>query len=191
MVTAAAAVLTVALTYPIAFKLGQVGRVDLADGQFSIWNVAWVAHALIEDPLHVYDANIFHPHTRTLAYSEGNLGAGLLAVPVYWATHNPYAALNFSVLVSFLVTTVGMYYLVRHLVHDRRAAVVSAICFAFCPHLFAHLAQVQALMTLWIPFTMLAFHRLSDRPTPKMTPEASTVTRCINIVYAPITWWVK
>jgi hypothetical protein len=54
---------------------------------------------------------------------------------------------------------------VRYLVNDRRAAAVSAICFAFCPHMFAHLAQVQALMTLWIPFAMLAFHRLSDRPT--------------------------
>jgi hypothetical protein len=38
----APALSTAALTYPLAFKL-DVGRVDAADGQFSIWNVAWVA----------------------------------------------------------------------------------------------------------------------------------------------------
>src|SRR5712671_3414897 len=85
-VLVAAALLTALFTYPIAFKLGRVGRVDNGDGQLSIWNVAWVAHTLAVDPLHVFDANIFYPHRGTLAYSEGNLGAGALAMPVYWAT---------------------------------------------------------------------------------------------------------
>jgi len=161
-----AGVLTAALTYPLAFKLGSVGRVDAADGQFSIWNVAWVARTLVVDPLHVYDANIFYPHRGTLAYSEGNLGTGLLAIPAYWATRNPYAAHNSAVLLSFLVTAIGTYYLVRYLIGDRRAAAISAIGFAFCPHLFSHMAQVQVLMTLGIPFCMLAFHRAADRPTP-------------------------
>ena len=161
-----AGVLTAALTYPLAFKVGSVGRVDAADGQFSIWNVAWVARTLIVDPVHVYDANIFYPHRGTLAYSEGNLGTGLLAIPAYWATRNPYAAHNSAVLLSFLLTAIGTYYLVRYLVGDRRAAAISAIGFAFCPHVFAHMAQVQVLMTLGIPFCMLAFHRAADRPTP-------------------------
>ena len=161
-----AASLTALLTYPIAFKLGSVGRADQSDGQFAIWVVSWVARTLVADPLHLFDANIFHPHRGTLAYSEANIGAGLTAVPVYWLTKNPFAAHNSAVLFSFLLTAVGTYYLARYLVSDRRAAAVSAICFAFCPHVFGHLAQVQALMTLWIPFAMLAFHRLTDRPTP-------------------------
>ncbi|MCC7416670.1 MAG: hypothetical protein IT176_05960 [Acidobacteria bacterium] len=165
LVGAASAAATAALTYPLAFRLGSVGRVDQADGQFSIWNVAWVARTLIADPRHLFDANIFYPHTGTLAYSEANIGAGLVAAPIYWLTRNPYAAHNAAVLVSFVLAAAGMYYLVRYLAGDRRAAAVSALCFAFCPHIFAHLAQVQALMTLWIPFAMLAFHRLVDRPT--------------------------
>ena len=59
---------TVLMTYPLAFHPGSLGRTDSFDGQFSIWNVAWVAHALVVDPLHVFDANIFHPHRWTLAY---------------------------------------------------------------------------------------------------------------------------
>src|SRR5204862_4327894 len=165
-VVVAAALLTALLTYPIAFKLGRVGRVDNGDGQLSIWNVAWVARTLPVDPLHVFDANIFYPHRGTLAYSENNLGAGVLAVPVYLATRNAYAALNSAVLLSFILTATGMYYLVRYLTHDRRAAAMSAIWFTFCPFIFARTAHIQLLMTAGLPFVMLAFHRMADRPTP-------------------------
>jgi hypothetical protein len=166
LVLLGAALMTAALTYPTAFKIGRVGRVDNGDGKLSIWNVAWVARTLVSDPFHVYDANIFYPHRGTLAYSENNLGAGALAVPVYWATRNPYAALNFAMLLAFTLSGTGMYYLVRYLTGDRRAAVVSAIGFAFCPFVFAHTAHIQLLMTAGLPFTLLAFHRLADRPSP-------------------------
>jgi hypothetical protein len=166
-VIAVSAILSVAFTYPIAFKLGGSGRVDNGDGQLSIWNVAWVARTLVVDPRHVFDANIFYPHRGTLAYSENNLGAGALAIPSYWLSGgNPYAAHNVVVLLAFMLTATGTYYLVRYLTEDRRAAAVSAICFAFCPYLFAHTAHIQLLMIAGLPFSMLAFHRMADRPTP-------------------------
>jgi hypothetical protein len=164
LVLLAGAALSVALTYPTAFELGRVGRVDKGDGQLSIWNVAWVARTLVVDPRHVFDANIFYPHRGTLAYSENNLGAGALAIPMYWATRNPYAAHNFVMLLAFVLSAAGMYYLVRYLTGDRRAAAISAIGFAFCPFVFAHTAHIQLLMTAGLPFTMLAFHRMADRP---------------------------
>jgi hypothetical protein len=159
-------VLAVGLTYPLAFHPGSLGRTDNADGQFAIWNVAWVARTLIVDPLHVFDANIFHPHRWTLAYSEANLGAGLLAVPVYWLTGNPYAAFNATLLASFVLGGLGMYYLVRYLVGDPRAALIAAVPFAFCPYLFGHIPHIQLLMTAGLPFCLLLFHRLADGPTP-------------------------
>jgi hypothetical protein len=58
-----------------------------------------------------------------------------------------------------------MYYLVRYLMNDRRAAVVAGICFAYCPYIFAHLPHIQLLMTAGLPFSLLAFHRLADRPS--------------------------
>ncbi len=165
LVLLASALLTTAFTYPTAFKLGHVGRVDNGDGKLSIWNVAWVARTLVVDPLHVFDANIFYPHRATLAYSENNLGAGVLAVPIYWATGNPYAALNFAMLMAFILSATGAYYLVRYLTGDRRAAAISGISFAFCPFVFAHTAHIQLLMTAGLPFSLLAFHRMADKPT--------------------------
>ncbi len=156
--------LTIALTYPLAFHPGSVGRVDNGDGQLSIWNVAWVARTLVVDPLHVFDANIFYPHRWTLVYSETNLGAGALAIPVYWATRNPYAAHNFVLLLSFVLSATGTYYLIRYLVDDRRAALIAAIGFAYCPYVFGHLPHIQLLMTAGLPLSLLAFHRVADRP---------------------------
>ena len=158
-------VLTVLFTYPLAFHMGSVGRVDNGDGQFSIWNVAWVARALVLDPVHVFDANIFYPHRGTLIYSETNLGAGALAVPVYWATRNAYAAHNFVLLLSFVLSAAGMYCLVRYLVADGRAAFVAAILFAFCPYVLAHTPHIQLMMTAGLPFSLLALHRVVDGPT--------------------------
>ena len=166
--------LTVAVTWPLVTVIGSAARVDNADAQFSIWNVAWVARTLIVDPLHVFDANIFYPHRGTLAYSEANLGAGLLALPVYWATGNPYSAYNFILLLSFVANATAMYYLARYLTGSRPAAVVAAIGFAFCPYVFGHLPHVQLLMTAGLPLGLLAFHRLSDAPSPSPRYRART-----------------
>jgi hypothetical protein len=165
LVVSAFGILTVLLIAPMALHLGSVGRLDNADTRMLIWNVAWVARTLIVDPLHVLDANIFYPHRGTLVYSESNLGAGVLAIPVYWATRNPYAAHNFVVLLTFVLSGTATYYLVRYLSGDRRAAAISGICFAYCPYVFSHLPHIHLLMTAGVPLSMLAFHRLADRPT--------------------------
>jgi hypothetical protein len=157
--------LAVAFTYPMSLHLASLSRTDSADGQFSIWNVAWVAHALITQPRHLLDANIFYPRPHTLVYSETNIAAGTLAVPAYWFTRNAYVAHNFVLVLSFVLGAMSMYYLMRYLVGDRRAAIVAAIVFAFTPHLFAHLQHVQLLMTAGIPLALLSFHRLADSPT--------------------------
>jgi len=157
-------VLSVVMTFPLALHPGSFGRVDNGDGQFSIWNVAWVARTLVVDPLHVFDANIFYPNHGTLAYSENNIGAGILAIPVYWATRNAYAAHNFVLLLSFVLSAVGLYALVRYLTASRGAALVSGVCFAFCPYVFAHTPHIQLLMTAGLPLGLLACHGLVDRP---------------------------
>ena len=69
----------VVMTWPMMTAPGSLARMDSYDGKFSVWNVAWVAHALVDDPSNVFNANIFYPHTGTLAYSEANLVAGAIA----------------------------------------------------------------------------------------------------------------
>ena len=165
LVVLAATALTVLLTYPVAFHLDRIGRVNTDDGRWSIWVVSWVAHALTTDPTRLYHANIFYPHAYTLAYSEANLGAGLIGAPVWALTRNPYITHNVAFLVAFVLAFCGAYYLTRYLVGDRGAAFIAGILYAFCPFIFARTAHIQLLFIGLIPFCMLAFHRLVDRPT--------------------------
>ncbi len=162
-VAAGAAVLAILLTYPLAFKIDRVGRVDSGDGQFSIWNVAWVAHSLVTRPDRLFDANIFYPHRNALAFSEANLVAGTLAVPAYWLTGNPYLAHNSVVLLGFVLSVIGTYLLVRYLAGHRGAAAVAAITYAFCPFVFARQAHIQLLLIFTLPFVLLALHVFIDR----------------------------
>ena len=97
-------VLVVVNTWPLRAALDRIGRADSYDGQYGLWQAAWVARALVTDPLHVYDANIFYPHRSTLAFSEPSLLAGILGLPAYLATHSPYATHNLAVLGFFLLS---------------------------------------------------------------------------------------
>jgi len=163
-VVAVALLLTAALTYPLIVKLDRVGRLNTDDGRYALWNVAWVADALIVHPTTLFDANIFYPARRALAFSEANIGAGTLAVPAWGLTGNPYLAYNTVVFFAFAMGAAGAYYLVRHLSGSREAAAVGAVLFAFCPFIFARTAHIQLLMTFGLPFSLLAFHRLVAHP---------------------------
>jgi hypothetical protein len=157
--------LTIVMTWPTASRLGTMGRFDNGDGRFSIWNVSWVAHAMLNDPLHVLDANIFHPHPRTLTYSELNLGAGVLALPAYAATRNPVAAHNSAVLIALFAAFLATWALVRRLTGSFAAGILAATGYTFSAYTAAHTAHIQLLMVFGFPLIMLAFHRLADRPS--------------------------
>lgn len=163
-VGAAAVALTAVLMYPISLHPGAFARTDNADGEFGVWNVAWVARTLVVDPRHVFDANIFYPHRWTLAYSESNLATSVLALPGYWLTRSPFVAYNSAVLLMCVLSVMATSALVRRLTGSRGAALVSAIGFAFCPYVMANTAEIQLMMTAGLPLTLLAFHRYADRP---------------------------
>jgi hypothetical protein len=165
LVALAATGLAVVLTYPLAFRIDSIGRVNTDDGRWSIWVVSWVAHALTTKPFAVFDANIFYPHRLTLAYSEANIAAGAIGAPVWLLSRNPYLTHNIVVMISFVVAFAGAYYLIRYLTGSQAAAMVAGVMFAFCPFIFARTAHIQLLLTGGLPFCLLAFHRLVDRAT--------------------------
>lgn len=157
------AALVTVLTYPTVPKMGSVGRFDNGDGRFSIWNVAWVARTIVADPRHLLDGNIFWPHTGTLAYSELNLVAGVIATPVYALTKNPLAATNFAIACALWLSFMCTWALVRRLTGSGSAGVVAGAAYTFCPYLLSHTSHVQLLMAFVIPLLFLALHRLVEQ----------------------------
>jgi hypothetical protein len=155
---------TTILTWPLVLGFDRFGRTAPGDGPYSIWNVAWVAHALTSDPLHLLDANIFHPHSKALTYSEINLVPGLVAVPGWLATHNPYVAHNIALFFGFTTSAISAWLLARKLTGHGGAAFVGAVLYAFCPYFFAHTPHIQLLMGGGIPIALLLMYRVAAVP---------------------------
>jgi hypothetical protein len=67
---------------------------DAYDAQFQAWGLAWVGHALVHSPLHIFDANIFAPVPNTLAFTEPLVGYGLLGLPLGLVGLSPVGVVN-------------------------------------------------------------------------------------------------
>ncbi len=161
-----ACLLSIALTWPFAARLDSGGRVETGDGRHGIWNVSWVAHALTTAPSTLFDANIFYPHDNSLAFSEANLVAGVLAIPAWLLTGgNPYAAYNSVVLMAFPLAALAMFGLARTLGASRFGSAVAAIIYGYSPFMFAHIAHIQLLMTFGPALSLLMLHRFVAMPT--------------------------
>ena len=150
--------LAVILTWPQALHLGsQTALHD--DPMFSIWRLSWVAHALPTDPAHLFDANIFHPHRRTLAHSDAMLLQAFVAAPWLWAHVNPVLVYNMLLLGGIVYSGLGMFVLARYLMKDADAALVSAAIFTLVPYRVEHFMHLELQWTVWMPLTLWAVHR--------------------------------
>ena len=159
LVVAGFVLLTIVLTYPqIRFMSSRMG--EHYDSLFSVWRLAWIAHQLPRDPLHLFDGNIFYPRLHTLAYSDAVLLPGVLGAPLIWIGLSPVLVHNLLVLFSFAACGVAMYLLCRELTGSPVAACVGGIVFAFQPYRFAHYPQLELLWGWPIPLAFLATHRV-------------------------------
>jgi hypothetical protein len=99
---AAGLVMAIAVTWPLVTKLGHVGH-DAFDPRFQAWTIDWVQHKL-GSPGSLFDANIFAPEPRTLAYSDSLLGIAVPMLPFRWFGVSPIGQLNVALLLSFATT---------------------------------------------------------------------------------------
>ena len=146
------------LTWPAAAHLGSVAT-DLGDPLLTAWILAWDVHALTVAPLRFFDANMFHPHRGTLAYTEHLVGLLPFAGPARLAGAGVLVAHNLVWLATFPLTGLTMFWLVRHLTGHAGAATVAALLYAFSHFRFGQLGHVQMLSHQWLPLLLLGLHR--------------------------------
>ncbi len=161
LAAAALAAATVLMTWPQALALRSLPAHQ--DVLFSMWRLEWIAHALGDRGLHLFDANIFHPATGTLAYSDATLLEGVLTAPLVWAGVTPAVAYNLVLLLGMLASALGMFALVSHLTGESAAGLVAALPFAFAPYRFEHYMHLELQWAVWIPLAFLFVHRAIER----------------------------
>ena len=155
------ALLTVVATWPQAQRLATQATPH-QDVFFNMWRLRWFAHALVTAPAHLFDANIFHPEPRTLAYSDAMVVEGLVAAPMLWAGVRPVLVHNLLLLGALAASGVAMFALARYLTGSRGAGVIAGIIFAFAPYRFEHIMHMELQWAMWTPLAFLALHRTFD-----------------------------
>jgi hypothetical protein len=148
-------VLTIVLTYPQARHLTTHVSSHF-DSLFSVWRLAWVAHQLATDPLHLFDANIFFPAPRTLAYSDAMLLPGVALAPLAWLGISPIAIYNIALLASFVFSALAAAALGWRLTGRVEAGIVAGVIFGFAPHRVDHFSHLELLLNWWMPLAFIA-----------------------------------
>src|SRR5438067_1819686 len=147
------------MTWPWAAHMGEAIN-PFGDVIVQMTSLRWNAHALVTNPAGLFEAPLFYPYAHSLAFSENLLGQTLLALPFLLLTGNPALAANFNILLSFVLTGLFTYLLVRDLTGSRGAGLLSGVAFAFCPFRFMQMGHLHMLATEWFPFTLWALHSI-------------------------------
>lgn len=146
------------LTWPLTLHLVSGLPYDLGDPLLNVYILAWDADRLRHGLSGLWDATLFYPYPRTLAWSEHLLGTALFTAPVQWLTGNPVLVHNVAMLGSYTLAGVGMFGLVRQLTGRTDAALMAAVAFACAPHRVLLGSRVQMLMSGWMPLALWALH---------------------------------
>jgi Protein of unknown function (DUF3108) len=158
---------TIVFTWPLPVSLrSHLGAPEgPGDPYLNLWILGWDLRTLTARPVSlvdgtIFNANIFHPATGTLAYSDHLLPQAVALLPLYWATGDPVLCYNVLLIVSFLASAIAMHALARTLGAPHLAAAVAGITWAFWPYRVAHLIHLQLQALYFLPLAVLALHRL-------------------------------
>ncbi len=152
--------LTIGHTWPLAAAPGYWSRIDNADYSLNAWILAWVVHQAPRDPLHLFDANIFYPERRTLAFSEHLVPQAVLIAPVRWAGGSAITAVNIATMAGFVLGGWAMTAVIARWTGSWPAGLVSGSLLAFNAHTMSRLTHVQALHNYYLPLALMACDKL-------------------------------
>jgi len=155
--------LVLLLTYPLILNMGSSIK-DPVDPLLSAWIMSWN----IQQIMHMnfqgfFDANIFFPYKKTIAYSEFMLTQSLAALPFFLATKNIILAQNIVILLSLITSALGMFFLARYLTKNTYGGFIAGLIYAFSPYMFGHISHLHMIAAGGIPFAFLFLHKFFDQ----------------------------
>lgn len=150
-------------TWPMPSDPAHLTRLDNDDTAFNTWVVAWVGHQIVRDPLRLFDAPIFYPAPRALAFSEHMVVQGAMGAPLQWLGAPPALVYNVLVWLGLLLSGWAMALLIRAWTGSFTAGVVAGCLYAFNAHTLTRYAHLQALHLQFLPAVLFLLDRLLRR----------------------------
>jgi hypothetical protein len=165
LVALAGVLLAVITSWPLVLHLSSRIAPDLGDPVRTAWEVAWVGHAILHDPLHLFDANAFYPHPLSLAFSDSLLGYGPTAL-IGSGTVAALVRYNLLFLFAWSLCFVGAYLLARELGLGRLGAAAAGAAFAYAPYRVTEAGHLHVISSGGLPlalFLLLRGYRRGSR----------------------------
>jgi len=154
-------------TWPLVLHMGSRISPDLGDPVRTAWEVAWVGHAMLHSPLHIFDANAFYPHPLSLAFSDSLLGYGPAAL-IGSGTVAALVRYNLLFLFAYALCVFGGYLLAREIGLSKLGAAAAGIAFAYAPYRVTEAGHLHVISSGGIPlalFLLLRGYRRGSVPT--------------------------
>lgn len=148
------AILTVVMTWPLAVYMKDEVVGQIGDNIYFIWMIGWIKKALFElgvNPFDVWFLN--YPQGWSMAYTEITPIMLALALPFSFLGGATFAY-NAAMMLTFVLSGLGMFLWVRALTCNRAAALVAGTIYAFLPYHFAHflIGHLNLSGIQWFPF---------------------------------------
>lgn len=151
-------VLTLFVTYPLAFAAGSLLSRPIDDPLLNTWILWWNTQAW---PLTAawWNAPMFYPSGGAMAFSELLIGLLPITAPLQWLSGNPVIAYNAAVLLSFPLCALAAHALALELTGRHDAALLAGLAFGFSPYRANEIGHLQMISYYWAPIALLALHR--------------------------------
>jgi len=150
--------LAVLTTWPLVLHMPSRIAPDLGDPVRTAWEIAWVGHAMLHSPLHLFDANTFYPHRLSLAFSDSLLGYG----PAAFFGSGTVAALvryNLLFLFAWSLCFAGAYVLARELGLGRFGGAAAGAAFAYAPYRVTEAGHLHVISSGGLPLALFLLLR--------------------------------
>src|SRR4051794_33047247 len=155
LVLAALAAVSLALVmhWPLPLHVGRDVARDLGDPLPQAWQVAWDGHALLHQPLDLFQSDVFWPLRDSLAFSDALVGYA----PAGAIGSGPHAAIvryDLLFLFAYALAFLGAYLLARELGAGRAGAMVAGAAFAYAPWRLEQDGHLHVLSSGGIPLAL-------------------------------------
>ncbi|HKH40348.1 MAG TPA: hypothetical protein VKA41_00680 [Solirubrobacterales bacterium] len=148
-----ASLLAIVMTWPLLIHLGSVVPRDIGDPLAEAWQPAWGGHALLDQPLHFFDANRFWPLKNSLAFGDALIGYA----PTGVIGRGPHAAMvryDLLFLFAYALAFFGAYLLARELGLSPVGAAIAGAAFAYAPYRLEQDGHLQVISSGGIPLAI-------------------------------------
>lgn len=143
--------MAIAFTYPLIRHIGSYVYADPEDGAMSVWCVWWMKYSLLDlgqSPLAT--TNLFYPGGTSLVFHSMPKALGVVSIPLQYI-FGLATSYNLLILMTFVGTALATYWLAYQVLHNRIAAFMAGMIFAFSPVRWGQISHLTLLCTMLIP----------------------------------------